>query len=132
MIGASPFDCSICCSAKCCGGLHCCHGARRQGTPSCSCCATRSRCCDARRSGRGSTGPTGQPWDGADLWVAHLGPDGQLGPARHVVGGPHESVVQPEWSAEGSLHFVSDRSGWWNLYRERDGQVEPLLPMAAE
>jgi dipeptidyl aminopeptidase/acylaminoacyl peptidase len=72
------------------------------------------------------------PWDGADLWVADLGPDGRLGPARHVAGGPSESVVQPEWDAEGSLHFVSDRSGWWNLYRERDGQVQPLLPMAAE
>jgi dipeptidyl aminopeptidase/acylaminoacyl peptidase len=72
------------------------------------------------------------PWDGADLWVADLGPDGRLGPARHITGGPSESVVQPEWSTEGSLYFVSDRSGWWNLYRERDGQVEPLLPMAAE
>jgi dipeptidyl aminopeptidase/acylaminoacyl peptidase len=72
------------------------------------------------------------PWDGADLWVADLGPDGRLGPARHVAGGPHESIVQPEWSAESVLHFVSDRSGWWNLYRERDGQVEPLLSMAAE
>jgi hypothetical protein len=72
------------------------------------------------------------PWDGADLWVADLGLDGRLGPARHVAGGPSESVVQPEWSAEGVLHFVSDRSGWWNLYRERDGEVEPLLPMAAE
>ena len=72
------------------------------------------------------------PWDGADLWVADLGPDGRLGPARHVAGGPQESVVQPEWSAEGVLHFVSDRSGWWNLYRERHGHVESLLPMAAE
>jgi dipeptidyl aminopeptidase/acylaminoacyl peptidase len=72
------------------------------------------------------------PWDGADLWVADLGPDGRLGPARHVAGGPQESVVQPEWSPEGVLHFVSDRSGWWNLYCERHGQVESLLPMAAE
>src|SRR5829696_8278842 len=72
------------------------------------------------------------PWDGADLWVADLGPDGRLGAASHVAGGPQESVVQPEWDAEGVLHFVSDRSGWWNLYRERHGQVEPLLPMAAE
>jgi dipeptidyl aminopeptidase/acylaminoacyl peptidase len=72
------------------------------------------------------------PWDGADLWVADLDPDGRLSPARHVAGGPSESVVQPEWNAEGVLHFVSDRSGWWNLYRERDGQVEPLLVMAAE
>src|SRR5829696_7585269 len=41
------------------------------------------------------------PWDGADLWVADLGPDGRLGPARHIAGGPHESVVQPEWNAGG-------------------------------
>jgi dipeptidyl aminopeptidase/acylaminoacyl peptidase len=72
------------------------------------------------------------PWDGTDLWVADLGPDGRLGPASHVAGGPHESVVQPEWNAEGVLHFVSDRTGWWNLYREHRGQVESLLAMAAE
>jgi dipeptidyl aminopeptidase/acylaminoacyl peptidase len=40
--------------------------------------------------------------------------------------------VQPEWNAEGILHFVSDRTGWWNLYREHHGQVESLLAMAAE
>jgi dipeptidyl aminopeptidase/acylaminoacyl peptidase len=72
------------------------------------------------------------PWDGTDLWVADLSPDGRLGPAKHVAGGSNESVVQPEWSSEGILHFVSDRSGWWNLYRERGARVEPLLPMEAE
>jgi len=72
------------------------------------------------------------PWDGSDLWVADLYHDGTLGPARHVAGGAEESIVQPEWAAGGELLFVSDRSGWWNLYRERDGQIEPLLPMAAE
>jgi hypothetical protein len=41
-------------------------------------------------------------------------------------------AVQPEWSAQGILPFVSDRSGWWNLYRERDARVESLLAMAAE
>ena len=30
------------------------------------------------------------------------------------------------------LHFVSDRSGWWNLYRERDGLVEAVAPVEAE
>jgi hypothetical protein len=72
------------------------------------------------------------PWDGTDLWVADLGPDGRRGPACHIAGGPQESVVQPEWNAEGVLQVVSDRSGWWNLYRERHGQVESLLAMAAE
>src|SRR3954447_2823511 len=54
------------------------------------------------------------PWDGTELWVAKL--DGSE--AQQVAGGPEESVVQPAWSPDGSLHWVSDRSGWWNLYRE--------------
>jgi len=72
------------------------------------------------------------PWDGTDLWVADLTADGRLGPARHVAGGPAESIVQPEWHPDGTLHFLSDRSGWWNLYRHRDDRAEALLPMQAE
>ncbi|MGH3870338.1 MAG: S9 family peptidase [Pseudonocardiaceae bacterium] len=75
------------------------------------------------------------PWDGSDLWVADLlgaGLDARLGPARHVAGGPAESVTQPEWGPDGALHFISDRSGWWNLHRERDQRVELLLPLQAE
>jgi dipeptidyl aminopeptidase/acylaminoacyl peptidase len=72
------------------------------------------------------------PWDGTELWVTDLGPDGNLGRAERVAGGPAESVFQPEWSPDGTLHFVSDRTGWWNLYRYRGGAVEPLCPMEAE
>ena len=54
------------------------------------------------------------PWDGTELWVAPLdAPDD----ARRIAGGPEESIFQPEWDAEGRLHFASDRDGWWNLYR---------------
>lgn len=72
------------------------------------------------------------PWDGTELWVADVLPDGALAGARCVAGGPAESIFQPEWSPDGVLHFVSDRSGWWNLYRLREGQTEPLAPMEAE
>ncbi len=74
------------------------------------------------------------PWDGTELWVATLRPDGSLGRPRLVAGGVAESLFQPEWSPAGILHFISDRTGWWNLYRwrEADGGVEPLAPMAAE
>jgi len=72
------------------------------------------------------------PWDGTDLWVADLHSDGSLGTPRHVAGGPRESIFQPEWSPDGDLFFVSDRSGWWNLYREERGRIEPVLPMEAE
>ncbi len=72
------------------------------------------------------------PWQGSDLWVASFGAEGRLGETRHVAGGAAESIFQPEWSPAGELHFASDRSGWWNLCRERAGRVEPLHPMAAE
>jgi dipeptidyl aminopeptidase/acylaminoacyl peptidase len=72
------------------------------------------------------------PWDGTDLWVAELQADGRLGAPQHVAGGPEESIFQPEWSPGGELFFVSDRSGWWNLYRQKGSAIEPVLPMEAE
>jgi dipeptidyl aminopeptidase/acylaminoacyl peptidase len=72
------------------------------------------------------------PWDGSELWVADLASDGTLSSHRQVAGGPEESIFQPEWSPDGVLHFVSDRSGWWNLYRLRNGEAEALAPIAAE
>jgi dipeptidyl aminopeptidase/acylaminoacyl peptidase len=72
------------------------------------------------------------PWDGTELWVGEVAADGSLGRAERVAGGPSESIFQPAWSPDGILHFVSDRTGWWNLYRWRNGRSEPLCEMAAE
>ncbi len=73
------------------------------------------------------------PWDSTLLKVAEFEPDGTLGPSILAAGGPDESIVQPEWSPAGRLHFISDRSGWWNLYRLVDGpRMEPLATMEAE
>ena len=74
------------------------------------------------------------PWDGTELWVADLGADARLGNVRRVAGGPDESIFQPEWSPDGQLHFVSDRTGWWNLYRwTGEGEAaDALCPMEAE
>jgi dipeptidyl aminopeptidase/acylaminoacyl peptidase/uncharacterized protein (DUF2132 family) len=72
------------------------------------------------------------PWDGTELWLADVLGDGSLGTPRRIAGGATESIFQPSWSPQGELHFTSDRSGWWNLYRLRTGQVQPLHPMAAE
>jgi dipeptidyl aminopeptidase/acylaminoacyl peptidase len=72
------------------------------------------------------------PWDGTELWVAELDVDGSLGKSEQVAGGLAESIFQPEWSPDGVLHFVSDRTDWWNLYRWRDGTVEALCEMPAE
>lgn len=72
------------------------------------------------------------PWDGTELWLADVRTDGSLANQRRIAGGPRESIFQPEWSPDGVLHFVSDRTGWWNLYRWRNGMAEPLHPMEAE
>jgi dipeptidyl aminopeptidase/acylaminoacyl peptidase len=86
------------------------------------------------------------PWNGTELWAGRLTPEGLIGQTIMVAGGENESVAQPEWSPDGVLHFVSDRSGWWNLYRWDESQtgktrvvgqgaagtVESMAPMDAE
>jgi dipeptidyl aminopeptidase/acylaminoacyl peptidase len=72
------------------------------------------------------------PWDHTELWTAPLlfGLDGvELGTTTLVAGGG-ESVAQPRWSPGGVLHYVSDRSGWWNLYAA--GDPASLFPIDAD
>jgi len=73
------------------------------------------------------------PWDGSEVWVGRFGVDGLLETSERVAGGRDESIFQPEWSPDGVLYFVSDRSGWWNLHRiNSDGSIESLCEMQAE
>ncbi len=71
------------------------------------------------------------PWDSAQLWVGDLTAAGLSNPCV-IAGGPGESVLEPQWAADGSLYFLSDRSGWSNLYRWRDDNVQTVLAIAAE
>ncbi len=70
------------------------------------------------------------PWDATMLYVADVAPDGSLSNPRQLAGGPGESIMQPAWSPDGKLHFVSDRSGYWNLYRldALDGEPVAICP----
>jgi len=72
------------------------------------------------------------PWEGTELWLADIVADGTLANGRLIAGGEEEAIVQPEWSPGGTLHFVSDRSGWWNLHRYDHGVVHPICPREAE
>ena len=73
------------------------------------------------------------PWDGTELRVGELGPDGTVSSVATVLGGADESVLQPEWADTDTLYVISDRSGWWNLYRmPAGGEPEPLCPRAEE
>ncbi|MCA1839977.1 MAG: prolyl oligopeptidase family serine peptidase [Actinomycetota bacterium] len=71
------------------------------------------------------------PWDGTELWLADIG-DGKLSNEHLIAGGVDESVLEPRWSPDGVLHFVGERTGWWNLYRFSDGSVEALCPAEEE
>ncbi|MCZ6464973.1 MAG: S9 family peptidase, partial [Proteobacteria bacterium] len=82
------------------------------------------------------------PWDETRLYVQAWGAGGPEGAPRPVAGGAGESIFQPEYSPQGRLTFVSDRTGWWNLYQfdvdvdvgvDGDGAgARPLCPREAE
>jgi dipeptidyl aminopeptidase/acylaminoacyl peptidase len=72
------------------------------------------------------------PWDYTELWVGKIEEDGMISNAIRVAGGSEGSICQPKYSPDGVLYFVSERTGWWNLYRYRDGLIEPLCEMEAE
>ena len=69
------------------------------------------------------------PWDGCELWYADVALDGTLSNIHHVTGGEHESIVRPRWNTNGLPVYVSDRTGWWQLYADRgDTGIQPLMP----
>lgn len=72
------------------------------------------------------------PWDGTELWLAEFDEAGQITNSRKVAGGDSESIFQPEWSPDGKLHFVSDLTGWWNIYQLADNGLIPLCRTDAE
>ncbi len=72
------------------------------------------------------------PWDGTVLVVAKLQRNGMPTAPQLVAGSTIEAVFQPQWSPANVLYFVSDRTGWGNLYAWKDGEVRELYRAAAE
>ncbi len=66
------------------------------------------------------------PWDSTELWTANINQDNTLSNKKLIAGANSISIFQPEWSPDGILTFVSDVSGWWNLYQYRDNDSRPL------
>jgi len=72
------------------------------------------------------------PWDGCELWCGELDSQGGILAPTLIAGGEDEAIFQPEFSPDGKLYFVSDRSGWWNIYCHRDGKKEPVFVLEAD
>ncbi len=73
------------------------------------------------------------PWDESEVWCGELHEDADGHPSvtsrRRVAGGPSESVTQPKFAPDGTLLFLSDRTGWWNIYAA-DPDGGPDRPLA--
>lgn len=70
------------------------------------------------------------PWDESRCREGAVTPDGEIAATRVVAGGPGISVFQPEYAPDGTLHYVDDASGYWNICR--DGAPPTRLRRACE
>ncbi len=72
------------------------------------------------------------PWDATQLYSATLNVHGELTAITRVVAHSPAAIIQPEWSPTGVLHYLSDHSGWWNLYMHSAAGARSLYPLACE
>jgi dipeptidyl aminopeptidase/acylaminoacyl peptidase len=75
---------------------------------------------------------TAAPWNHCEIWTADIPHGTSLESAVRIAGGPEESAVEPKWGPDGDLYFMSDRTGWWNLYRWDGAEVVPVAPVPAD
>jgi dipeptidyl aminopeptidase/acylaminoacyl peptidase len=64
------------------------------------------------------------PWDESEVWLADMDEEGSLSSEIKITGGDNESTGHPAWSPDGVLYFLSDRTGWWNIHRWINDQLE--------
>lgn len=72
------------------------------------------------------------PWDGTELRVGRLDPDGAVDQWEVITGGTDTSVVQPEWVGDDRLLFCSDVSGRWNLQLWTSAEIAPIAEADAD
>jgi len=66
------------------------------------------------------------PWDACELWLAELDEAGGVQNPHCIAGGSEESIFQPQFAPDGCLHFISDRDGYWNIYKYADGKIHAV------
>ena len=72
------------------------------------------------------------PWDSTTLHIGDISDNGDLLTNKQISGFQNESVSNPIWSPEGILHYISDCSGWWNIFCLKDNREINLTPIKAE
>ncbi|MDY6942322.1 MAG: prolyl oligopeptidase family serine peptidase [Pseudomonadota bacterium] len=87
---------------------------------------------DGRRLAWLSWDHPNMPWNGSELWLSDVTSTGELVQERRIAGSAAESLCQPEFSPDGGLYYISDRSGWWNLHHWDGTCSRNLCPMSAD
>jgi len=72
------------------------------------------------------------PWTSTHLHLADLDASGALSNRATVAGGDKVSILQPQWSPDGRLFFLSDATDFWNLYGWNRSEAQLVLPRDAE
>jgi hypothetical protein len=70
------------------------------------------------------------PWTSTALYVADW-LNGKVGAAKAIAGiSTRESILQPTWGPDGTLFFVSDRTGFWQIYQmQKDAQEHNIIKL---
>jgi dipeptidyl aminopeptidase/acylaminoacyl peptidase len=66
------------------------------------------------------------PWDASALYLADLDEHGNPGPPRHVAGDAEASAQQPAFARDGTLYFIHEPGGYWNLFRAGSDGAPPV------
>lgn len=73
------------------------------------------------------------PWDGTELRIAKVDEAGNLFDQQVCAGSISEAVNSPVWSPNGNLYFISDASGFWNVWElNPDHTKQQLVSESAE
>jgi dipeptidyl aminopeptidase/acylaminoacyl peptidase len=73
------------------------------------------------------------PWDGTQLRIAQIDTGGNLIDQKVCAGSTSEAVNSPIWAQNGNLYFISDASGFWNVWElDSDQTNRQLVSESAE
>lgn len=69
------------------------------------------------------------PWDATELRVVNIGSSSNKSESHQLIAGQDgdTSIIQPLWHPNGDLFYISDKSGYYNIYRA--GCDQSILPM---
>lgn len=72
------------------------------------------------------------PWESCELFIGRLDEAGNFLRMERLAGSGDSACFQPQWSPDGRLMFIWDRSGWGNPYVYSNGNIINLHPSKSE